>query len=153
MRQKRRKGGRKMHKVGGSNDRRAREREEKVQLASAAMPVQIVRAQPRHVLSGSQAHHSTPLFSRLFLLALSPSFILSFFGTFFAFCFDHVFLQASQSRTRHNLYSYLSFLTSLPSNFFHVRSYCCAGRQSNRSSNRRVSIDSFRFATLNYTQF
>lgn len=39
MRQKRRKGGRKMHKVGGSNDRRAREREEKVQLASAAMPV------------------------------------------------------------------------------------------------------------------
>lgn len=110
-----------MHKVGGSNDRRAREREEKVQLASAAMPVQIVRAQPRHVLSGSQAHHSTPLFSRLFLLALSSSFILSFFGTFFAFCFDHVFLRASQSRTRHNLYSYLSFLTSLPTFFTFAR--------------------------------
>lgn len=141
-----------MHKVGGSNDRRAREREEKVQLASAAMPVQIVRAQPRHVLSGSQAHHSTPLFSRLFLLALfSSSFILSFFGTFFRFLLrPRIPSGLAITYTTQSLLFYLSFLTSLPTFFTFAR---IAVPVDSRIDLRTAEFPSILFVSplLNYT--
>lgn len=149
-RREKRKGGRKTDKVGGSNDRRARERRKSsAGLGGHAGVDRASAAQARTVRPAGPPLNTFSIFSPFPSCSLSSSFILSFLRTFFAFCFDHVFLQASRSRTRHNLSSFSSsFLTSLPSNFFHVRSYCPAGRRSNRSSSLRVSIGSLRFPTF-----